>query len=109
MSDKPFLLSGRNTIIHKQKKYDLIIINGDVEPVLMVNHRGIKEFTGEVPANKRDARMMDSELVDLSSSDIFGEEKILLFIQTINGKEYKIDYSKVGTDAFITVHQESML
>jgi hypothetical protein len=47
------------------------------------------------------------ELVDLTSIDIFGEEKILLFVQTINGKEYKVDYSKHGTSLFIKIHQEN--
>ena len=108
MSDKPYLLSGRNTIIHKIRKFDLIIINGDTEPAIVVTHKGIKEFTGKVPENKRDARMNDYELVDLSSTEVFGDEKTLLFVQTINGKEYKVDFSKAGTDAFITVHQESM-
>jgi len=47
------------------------------------------------------------ELVDLTSSDIFGDEKTLVFIQTLNGKEYKIDYSKAETQMFIKVHQDS--
>jgi hypothetical protein len=31
----------------------------------------------------------------------------LLFVQTINGKEYKVDYSKQGTPLFIKIHQEN--
>jgi hypothetical protein len=30
-----------------------------------------------------------------------------LFIQTLNNKEFKVDYSKQGTNLFVTVHQES--
>ncbi len=108
MSDKAYLLSGRNTIIHKIRKLDLIIINGDLEPPVVVTHKGVKIFKGKVPDNKRDARMNDCELVDLSSPDVFSEEKTLLFVQTLSGREYKVDFSKTGTEAFITVHQESM-
>jgi hypothetical protein len=73
----------------------------------LVTHKGIKEYTGKVPDNKREAKSQDMELVDLSSTEIFSEEKILLFVQTINGKEYKVDYSKVGTSLFIKVHQDN--
>jgi len=31
-----------------------------------------------------------------------------LFVQTLNGKEYKIDYSKIGTSMFIKIHQDSI-
>ncbi len=55
---------------------------------------------------KRDAKLQDMELVDLTSIDVFGEEKTLLFVQTINGKEYKVDYSKHNTSLFIKIHQE---
>jgi hypothetical protein len=61
-----------------------------------------------LPENKRDAKMMDMELVDVTTSDVFGDEKILLFVQTLNGKEYKIDYSKIGTSMFIKIHQDSI-
>ena len=52
--------------------------------------------------------MMDMELVDVTTGDVFGDEKTLLFIQTLNGKEYKIDYSKIGTSMFIKIHQDSI-
>ena len=61
-----------------------------------------------MPENKRDAKMMDMELVDVTTSDVFGDEKTLLFVQTLNGKEYKIDYSKIGTSMFIKIHQDSI-
>ncbi len=67
----------------------------------------ISHCTCKVPENKRDAKMMDMELVDVTTSDVFGDEKTLLFIQTLNGKEYKIDYSKTGTSMFIKIHQDS--
>lgn len=107
MTERPFLVSGRNTIIHKIRKLDLIIINGGDNPSIVVSHKGIKEFLGEVPNNKRDAKKLDLEMVQLTSTEVFGEEKTLLFVQTINGKEYKVDYSKHGTPLFIRIHQEN--
>jgi hypothetical protein len=107
MTEKPFLVSGRNTLIHKIRKLDLLVINGDDLPPVIVTHKGIKIFVGNVPDNKRDAKLQDMELVDLTSIDVFGEEKTLLFVQTINGKEYKVDYSKHSTSLFIKIHQEN--
>ncbi|MBT0585105.1 hypothetical protein [Alteromonas oceanisediminis] len=107
MTEKPFLVSGRNTLIHKIRKVDLLILNGDDVPAVLVNHRGIKQYEGKIPDNKREAKMMDIELVDVTLSDVFGDEKTLIFIQTLNGKEYKIDYSKVGTPLFIKIHLDS--
>ena len=52
--------------------------------------------------------MMDMELVDITTGDVFGDEKTLVFIQTLNGKEYKIDYTKIGTGMFIKIHQDSI-
>ena len=57
--------------------------------------------------SKRDAKLQDMELVDLTNIDVFGEEKTLLFVQTINGKEYKVDYSKHSSSMFIKIHQEN--
>ncbi|WP_299073246.1 hypothetical protein [uncultured Paraglaciecola sp.] len=107
MTEKPFLVSGRNTLIHKIRKLDLLVINGDDQPPVVVTHKGIKEYSGKIPENKRDAKALDMEMVDVTSIDVFGEEKTLLFVQTINGKEYKVDYSKHGTDLFIKIHQEN--
>jgi hypothetical protein len=107
MTEKPFLVSGRNTLIHKIRKLDLLVINGEDQPPIIVTHKGIKEFVGDVPDNKRDAKQLDLEMVDVTSIEVFGEEKTLLFVQTINGKEYKVDYSKHGTSLFIKVHQEN--
>ncbi len=107
MTEKPFLVSGRNTIIHKIRKLDLLIINGEDNPSIIVSHKGIKEYLQEIPYNKRDAKQLDLEMVQLTSAEVFGEEKTLLFVQTINGKEYKVDYSKHGTPLFIRIHQEN--
>ncbi len=107
MTEEPFLVSGRNTIIHRIRKLDLLIINGEDNPSIVVSHKGIKEFLQEVPYNKRDAKQLDLEMVQLTSAEVFGEEKTLLFVQTINGKEYKVDYSKHGTPLFIRIHQEN--
>jgi hypothetical protein len=107
MTDRPFLVSGRNTIIHKIRKLDLLIVNGEDNPSIVVSHKGIKEFLQEIPYNKRDAKQLDLEMVQLTSAEVFGEEKTLLFVQTLNGKEYKVDYSKHGTPLFIRIHQEN--
>lgn len=107
--ERPFLVSGRNTIIHKQKKLDLVVINGDNDPVVLVSRTGVKMFDEPVPANRIEAKERYMELVDIGSSDVFGEAKTLLFVQALNNKEYKIDYSKVGTDLFIRVHQENYI
>lgn len=111
MTDRPYLLSGRNTIIHKLRKLDLIIVNGDEndKPPIIVTHKGVKRYSGRVPENKREAKMMDAELVDITVGEVFGDEKTLLFVQTINGKEYKVDYSKADTDLFIKIHQDSVI
>lgn len=107
--ERPFLVSGRNTIIHKQKKLDLVIINGDSDPVIIVTRNGVKIFTEQVPANRVEAKERYMELVDIGSSDVFGESKTLLFVQALNNKEYKIDYTKVNTELFIRVHQENYI
>jgi hypothetical protein len=107
--ERPFLVSGRNTIIHKQKKLDLILINDDRDPVVIVSRTGVKLFTEEVPASRAEAKERYMDLVDIASADVFGENKTLLFVQALNNKEYKIDYSKVGTDLFIRVHQENYI
>ena len=107
MTDKPFLVSGRNTIIHKVRKFDLLILNGDENPPVLVTFRGLKAYDGHIPENKRDAKMADMELVDLTAGEVFGDEKTLVFVQTLNGKEYKVDYSKAGSASFIRIHQDS--
>ncbi|MCC2603796.1 hypothetical protein [Planctobacterium marinum] len=109
MTERPYLVSGRNTIIHKVRKLDLIITNGEEQTPIIVTHKGVKKYTGRVPENKREAKMMDAELVDLTLGELFGDEKTLLFVQTINGKEYKVDYSKSDTPLFVKIHQDSVI
>ena len=41
MTEKPFITSGRNTIIHKIRKLDLLVINGDDHPPIIVTYKGI--------------------------------------------------------------------
>lgn len=77
MTEKAFLISGRNTIIHKIRKLDLLVTNGDENPPIIVTYKGIKQYEGKIPENKRDAKMMDMELVDITTSDVFGDEKNL--------------------------------
>lgn len=107
MREDPYILSGRNTIIHKKRKVDLLIVNSRQDPVLLVMHNGLEEYKGKVPENKLEAKRMDVAKVEIASSENFGDYKNLLFVQTLNNKEFKIDYSKKGTNYFITVHQES--
>lgn len=109
MTEKPFLLSGRNTIIHKVRKLDLLILNGDDHPAVLITHRGIKLYRGVVPETKRDARRLDMELIDVTLAEVFGDEKTLLFIQALNGKEYRIDYTKAESELFIKIHQDSVI
>ncbi len=108
MIDKNFIVSGRNTIIHKIKKFDLIIVNGEYD-ALIVSIRGIGIYKGAIPEKRSLAKKVYQEVVDLSSSDIFGEGKMLLFIQALDNREYKIDYSKVGSPAFIKIHQDNYI
>ena len=88
--EKAFLVSGRNTLIHKNKKMDLVVVNDDNDPNIVVTRHGVKLFTEAVPTNRAEAKERYMEVVDISSSDVFGEAKTLLFIQAINNKEYKI-------------------
>ena len=107
--EKAFLVSGRNTIIHKNKKLDLIIVNDDQDPPLIVTRHGVKKFDDAVPASQLEAKERYMELVDVSSVEVFGETKTLLFIQALNNKEYKVDYSKSDSDMFIRVHQDNYI
>lgn len=107
--EKAFLVSGRNTLIHKNKKLDLIIINDDDDPPLIVTRHGVKIFDEELPASRVEAKERYMELVDVSSIDVFGETKTLVFIQALNNKEYKVDYTKQGSDMFIRLHQDNYI
>lgn len=109
MSDSTYILSGRNTVIHKVRKLDLIIVNELEHPVVKVTQNGVVEYTGSVPRNRRQAKEAYCEVLNISSPDLFGEPKTLLFVQCLNGKEYKVDYSKIGTPLFIRVHQQSYI
>lgn len=108
MAEKNFITSGRNTIIHKIKKFDLLIINGD-NPVVIVSHRGIGIFKGEIPQKRSIAKKAYQDIVQVESNEVFSEEKTLLFIQALDGKEYKVDYSKVNTNNFIKIHQDNYI
>jgi hypothetical protein len=106
--EKNFITSGRNTVIHKSRKFDLIILNGGHQTIV-VSHRGISPYNGPIPRKKSEAKKAYQEVVDLASIDIFGEEKKLLFVQALDNKEYKIDYTKEGTTNFIKVHQDNYI
>ena len=106
--DKNFITSGRNTIIHKMRKFDLLILNG-IHPTVIVSNRGIGQYKGDIPNKRSEAKKAYQEVVDVTSIDVFGEEKTLLFIQALDNKEYKVDYSKVGTPNFIKIHQQTYI
>lgn len=108
MAEKNFITSGRNTIIHKIKKFDLLIVNGD-KPVVIVSHRGIGIYKGEIPEKRSIAKKAYQDIVLVDSSDVFSEEKTLLFVQALDGREYKIDYSKADTTNFIKIHQDNYI
>jgi len=108
LAEKNFLTSGRNTIIHKIKKFDLLIINGD-HPIVVVSHRGIGIYKGIIPEKRSIAKKAYQEIVHVESSDVFSEVKTLLFIQALDGREYKVDYSKVNMDSFIKIHQDNYI
>lgn len=59
--------------------------------------------------NRRDAKERYLEVMHIASPEVFSEEKSLLFIQALDGREYKIDYTKIGTKLFVRIHQESYL
>jgi hypothetical protein len=104
LNDKNFRISGRNTIIHKNRKVDLLVVNGD-HPLVIVSHLGIDLYKGVIPKKRAEAKKAYQELIDVSKPEVFGEGKILVFVQALDNNEYKLDYSKVGTGSFIKVHQ----
>ena len=108
MVERNFIISGRNTIIHKMRKFDLLIINGD-NPVVIVSHRGIGIYKGEIPTKRSIAKKAYQEVVYINSSEIFGEEKTLLFVQALDDREFQIDYSKVNSKKFISIHQNNYI
>lgn len=108
MIDKNYITSGRNTIIHKNKKIDLLVVNG-AHPVVIVSNVGMGLYKGAIPQKRSEAKKAYQEVVDVSMTEVFGEEKTLVFVQAMDNKEYKIDYSKVGTANFIKVHQENYI
>lgn len=108
MNEKNFITSGRNTIIHKNRKIDLLIVNGNF-PVTIVSHTGIGVYKGVMPSKRAEAKKAYIEVVEVNKAEVFGEEKTLIFVQALDNREYKLDYSKVGTSNFIKVHQESYI
>jgi len=74
-----------------------------------VSHRGIGVYDGPIPRKKSEAKKAYQEVIDLGAIEVFGEEKKLLFVQALDNKEYKIDYTKEGTSNFIKIHQDSYI
>ena len=107
-AEKNFIHSSRNTIIHKIKKCELLIINGE-NTVIISSHRGIRIYKGEIPEKRSIAKKAYQDIVHVESSEVFSEEKTLLFVQALDGREYKIDYSKANTKSFIKIHQDNYI
>ena len=107
--ERAYLKSGRNTIIHKDKKLDLVIVNSEAHPRIKVTQNGLEPFKEDLPKNRRDAKDRYLEIVNVDSAEVFGEEKQLLFIQALDGREYKVDYSKIGTKLFVRIHQDTYM
>ena len=108
MIERNFITSGRNTIIHKMRKFDLLLVNGS-NPVVIISNRGIGIYKGPIPRKRSEAKKAYQEVVDIGAVEVFGEEKTLLFVQALDNKEYKIDYTKVGTSSFIKIHQDNYI
>jgi len=106
--ERNYITSGRNTIIHKMRKFDLLLINGS-NPVVIVSNRGIGVYKGPIPKKRSEAKKAYQEVVDIGAMEVFGEEKTLLFVQALDNKEYKVDYTKVGTNNFIKIHQDNYI
>ena len=75
--ERAFLKSGRNTIIHKDKKLDLVVVNSDIHPRIKVTQNGLEPFKEELPKNRRDAKDRYLEMVYISSAEVFGEENFI--------------------------------
>ncbi len=107
--ERAYILSGRNTIIHKLKKLDLVIVNDEEDPILKVSHQGMSLFKQPLPKNRREAKERYLEIIYIAAPEVFSENKTLLFVQALDGREYKIDYSKKNTKQFVRIHQENCL
>jgi len=90
------------------RKFDLLLINGS-NPVVIVSNRGIGVYKGPIPKKRSEAKKAYQEVVDIGAMEVFGEEKTLLFVQALDNKEYKVDYTKVGTGNFIKIHQDNYI
>ena len=60
----------------------------------MISHSGIVPYNGPVPRKRSEAKKAYQEVIDLASIEVFGEEKKLLFVQALDNKEYKVDYTQ---------------
>lgn len=107
--ERPYILSGRNTIIHKQKKLDLVLVNDEDDPIIKISHQGLSLFKQSLPKNRREAKERYLEIIYIAAPEVFSESKTLLFVQALDGREYKIDYSKKDTKQFVRIHQENCL
>ena len=82
MNEKNFITSGRNTLIHKNKKFDLLVVNGS-HPVAIVSHTGIDVYNGAMPNKRAEAKKAYQEgrpILDVAKeqTDISHAELVIL-------------------------------
>jgi hypothetical protein len=56
MSEVAYIISGRNTVIHKIRKLDLLLVSEVGLPVVKVTQNGLAIYDGIVPRNRREAK-----------------------------------------------------
>ena len=101
----PFAISLRGVektfgAVRANHNIDLDICTGDIHGIIGENGAGKSTLV---------SILYGFYQADAGTISVFGEEKTLVFIQALDNKEYKIDYSKVGTPSFIKVHQENYI
>ena len=63
-----------------------IITESGALPGIKVD-KGLQPFKESLPRNRREAKERYMEVVQIGSPDVFGEEKQLLFLQALDGRE----------------------
>ena len=53
------------------ERWDLLLINGDANPPVLVSYREIKDFSGQIPYSQRATGQLDMELIDVICTDLF--------------------------------------
>ena len=87
--ERSFIKSGRNTIIHKDKKLDLVIVNAEQHPRIKVTQNGLEPFKEDLPKNRRDAKERYLEIVNVSSADILVKKNSCCLFRRLMGVNTK--------------------